>query len=75
MRYMDEQGLRFFITISKAEFLSLPPQVSKRCSMFLHFLCLCDTHNQACPQHKYCLESTSQPPLHFSEKAGLDAQI
>lgn len=37
----------------------------------LHFfLCLCNTHNQVCHQHRYCLESTSHVTLHSNERAG-----
>lgn len=34
------------------------------------FLGLCNTHNQLCHQHRYCLESTSHFTLHFHERAG-----
>jgi len=40
----DTQGLGFFIAISKAAFLSLPPQVSNRCSTFYTFSCVCVIH-------------------------------
>ena len=46
----DTQGLRFFTTISKAEFLSLAPQVSNKCSIFCTFffkiLFICDRHTE-----------------------------